>query len=383
MGAGRGAEEPPFTAADQPPLAAAGDGHDRRARPTLRDVGRLAGVTGATASYVLNGRADGQVSAQTSARVLRAAAELGYRPNSAARALRTSRPRIVGLVLGEVHHNPPPVGAMAGAHDEARMRGHSLLVTNARGTRAGLRQAFDELLDRQVDSIVVAVSGTRAVPVPPSLDGTPVLLVNCFPTPARSPCVVPDEEAGGRAAADVVLAQGHRRVAFLAGVGSLWATKARVRGYRKAMADAGLPDDDSLVRYGTYRMASGYHLAREMFRVPRPPTALLCGNDRMALGAYVAVAEAGLRIPEDISVVGYDDEPELASEAVPALTTVRLPYEAMGRWAVRQLLSGAYDRLPPRTIIPCEVVLRSSVAPPARDEARLAGRAARPSTRGP
>ncbi|HVN12065.1 MAG TPA: LacI family DNA-binding transcriptional regulator [Kineosporiaceae bacterium] len=341
-------------------------GDEPRSRPTLRDVGRLAGVTGATASYVLNGRADGQVSAETSARVLRAAAELGYRPNSAARALRTRRHRIVGLVLGEVHHNPPPIWAMAGAHDEARARGHSLLVTNAIGTRAGLRRAFDELLDRQVDSIVVAVSGTRAVPVPTPIDGTPVVLVNCFPTPDGVPCVLPEEEAGGRAAADFVLAQGHRRVALLAGVASLWATQARVRGYRSALACAGLPDDDGLVRYGTYRMASGYHLAREVLGGSPPPTALLCGNDRMALGAYVAVAEAGLRIPDDVSVMGYDDEPELASEAVPALSTVRLPYEAMGQWAVRQLLSGAYDTLPPRTLIPCEVVPRDSVAPPTR-----------------
>jgi LacI family transcriptional regulator len=343
---------------------APGNGGQPIRRPTLQDVGRRAGVSGATVSYVLTGRAYGQVSAETSARVLQAAAELGYRPNSAARALRTRRHGIVGLVLGEVHHNLPPIGAMAGAYDEAQAKGQSLLVTNAPDTRAGLRRAFEDLLGRQVDSIVVAVSGTRTVPMPPSLAGTPVLLVNCFPRPAGTPCVVPDEVSGGRAAAEFVLSHGHRRVAFLAGTARLWATKARVRGYHEALSCAGLPCDDSLVCYGTYRIGSGYQLARQILRVERRPTALLCGNDRMALGAYIAVAEAGLRVPDDISVMGYDDEPELPAEIVPALSTVRLPYEEMGGWAVRQLLEGHHATLPPRTLLPCRVVPRSSVGPP-------------------
>lgn len=362
-----------------PRVTVAGVGGDRReerprrpapagvegsVRPTLRDVGRQAGVSGAAASYVLTGRAEGQVSPETARRVIEAAAELGYRPNNAARALRTRRHGIVGLVMGEVHHNLPPVGAMAGAHDEARAGGQSLIVTNAKGTRDGFRRAFDDLLGRQVDSIVVAVAGTREVAMPDSLAGTPVLLVNCFPTPAGTPCVLPDEEAGGRAAAEFVLGHGHRRVAFLAGVEGMWATQARMLGYRAALTGADLPHDESLIRYGTYRIGSGYHLAREVLRARRPPTALLCGNDRMAIGAYLAVAEAGLRVPDDISVMGYDDEPQIAADVVPALSTVRLPYEEMGGWAVRQLLGGHHASLPPRTLMPCVVVARSSVGPP-------------------
>lgn len=332
-------------------------------RPTLRDVGALAGVSGAAVSYVLNGRATGQVGPETAQRILRAAAELGYRPNRAAQALRTRRHGIVGLVLAEVRHNIPPVDAMAGAHDEAQAGGRSLLVTNARDTPDGFRHAFDELLDRQVDAIVVAVAGTRQVALPPSTAEVPVLLANCFGQSDDVPCVLPDEEGGGRAAAQHVLDHGHRRIGFLAGLEGMWATTARVRGYRAAIAAAGLQDDPDLVRYGDYRMGSGYRRARELLALRSRPTALLCGNDRMAVGALQAVAEAGLRVPDDVSVMGYDDEPQIAADAVPALSTVLLPYEEMGRWAVRWLLDGDHQSLPPRTYLPCDVVPRDSVGP--------------------
>jgi LacI family transcriptional regulator len=334
-------------------------GRTRQNRPTLRDVGERAGVSGAAVSYVLTGRAD-QVGADTARRVRLAAAELGYRPNRAARALRSDRHGIIGLVLGEVPRTPPPVETMAGAHDEAQAAGRSVLVTNARGTRGGLRSAFEELLGRQVDAIVVAVAGTRRITLPDALDETPVLLVNCVPPAGGPPCVLPDEETGGYAAARHLLDHGHRRIAYLAGVRGMWATTARVKGYRRALHEAGIRFDETLLRYGDYRLGGGYALAKEL--LAQRPTAMLCGNDRMALGALHAATEAGLRVPADLSLVGYDDEPELAAESVPALTTVRLPYEEMGRWAVRCLLDGAAP--PPRTLLSCDLVPRASVSAP-------------------
>lgn len=340
-----------------------GGGDAGQRRPTLADVGRRVGVSGAAVSYVLNGRGDGQVAPSTADRILRAAEELGYRPNRAARALRTRRRGIVGLVLGEAHNNNPPVGVMAGAHDEAQAADCSLLVTNTPGTRSGIRQAVDEVLEHQVDGIVVAVAGPRRIPVPTVPGGTPVLLVNAIPTPAGTPCVLPDELAGGRAATAHLIEHGHRRVGFLAGARGMWATGARVRGHRVALADAGVALDDDLVCYGTYRIRSGHELARQLLAVHPRPTALLCGNDRMALGALLAAAETGLRVPQDVSVMGYDDEPEIAADAVPALTTVRLPYSQMGSWAVRRVLDGGTDQLPARTLLACEVVARASVGP--------------------
>ncbi|GAA1841467.1 LacI family DNA-binding transcriptional regulator [Pseudonocardia ailaonensis] len=333
-----------------------GSGQIRRSRPTLQDVGRLAGVSGAAASYVLNGRPG--VAPDTARRVREAAAELGYRPNSAARALRSDRNGIIGLVLGEVPRTPPPVGTMAGAHAEAQALGQSLLVTNAYGTRGGFRLAFDELLGRQVDAIVVAVSGTRRVALPEVRDGTPILLVNCFPVVSGPPCVLPDEQGGGHAAARNLLDHGHRRIGVLAGVRGMWATTERVAGFRRAMREAGVEVDEGMVRYGDYRLGSGRTLARDL--LAKGATGLLCGNDRMALGARLAAAEAGLRVPHDVSIMGYDDEPELAAEA--GLATVRLPYEDMGRWAVRSLLGG--EPLPPRTLLSCDVVARGSVSAP-------------------
>lgn len=115
---------------------------------------------------------------------------------------------------------------------------------------------------------------------------------------------------------------------------------------------------------GDFRTESGYDLTRRLLRLPDPPTGILCGNDRMALGAYFALMEAGLRVPDDMSVVGYDDQEELASVLRPALSTILLPYRAMGEWAVKQILEGSVDRLPPRTLLPCPPVPRASVGPP-------------------
>jgi LacI family transcriptional regulator len=137
-----------------------------------------------------------------------------------------------------------------------------------------------------------------------------------------------------------------------------------VRGFRRALLDAGLDPHRQILRHGNFAADSGYGLTRELLAQRHRPTAVLYGNDRMALGAYLALGEAGLRIPEDISVVGYDDQETLASEIQPPLTTVRLPYYEMGWWAAEQIFSGAVESLPARTYTPCRVVVRESVGRP-------------------
>jgi LacI family transcriptional regulator len=337
----------------------------QRRRPTLAEVARLAGVSATAVSLVVNDRAAGEVSEETRQRVLEAVATLGYRPNRAARGLRTRRSQTIGFVTDEIAVGPASGRTISGAHDVARSHGWMMYMVNTTRDPRALRAAIDDLLDRQVDAILFAVASSRRAAPPPEVSQVPTILVNCFPPGAGPPCVLPAEAAGGRAATDLVLAAGHRRIAYVAGMAGSWGTRQRLKGHRQALDRAGVPYDAALVSYGDFRTESGYALTRALLGRRDRPTAILCGSDRMAVGAYLALSEAGLRVPHDMSVVGYDDQEELAADVHPALSTVHLPYYEMGTWAVQQLVAGAVAELPARTYCPCRVVSRSSVAAPA------------------
>ena len=333
-------------------------------RPTLADVARLAGVSSATVSFVVNGRLDERISAETQQRVLDAVAHLGYRPNRAAQALRTQRTRTIAFVTDEIAVKAPAGQTISGAHDEARTHGNMLLIAYATRAPDVLGAVLDDLLDRQVDAAVYATVGTEVISLPEAARTIGTVLVNSFAADDDLPCIVPDDESGGHAAARLAIDAGHRRVAFLAGDVKSWATGQRLAGYHRALGEAGITPDNKLVRHGNYRADSGYDLTGALLRSGERPTAILCGNDLMALGAYFALKEAGVRIPEDVSIVGYDDQEDLAADLNPPLSTIRLPHYEMGRWAVRQLIARSADELPTHTFAPCPVVSRQSVGPP-------------------
>jgi LacI family transcriptional regulator len=243
-----------------------------------------------------------------------------------------------------------------------------LLVVHTNRDPRIRRAAIEDLLDRQVDAILFAVVGTRRVTLPEIIVKVPAVLVNCFTVrsslASSLPTVLPDEEGAGYSAARVLLDAGHREIALLLGYAGAWATRTRLRGIRRALTEAGVDLSDIPIRHGNYRADSGYELTGQVLATGRRPTALLCGNDRMAFGAYLALGEAGLRIPRDMSVVSFDDQDQLAADIKPALTTVRLPYYEMGSWAAEQLFPrGTPSQLGP-VHLPCPVVLRDSVAGP-------------------
>ncbi len=331
-------------------------------RPTMADVGRAAGVSPTTVSLVLNGR-DTRISEATRGRVLAAVAELDYRPNRTAQGLRLGTTSTIGFLTDEIAIEPFSGPMIAGIHDLAWERRSLLLMVNTTRNPSRLRAAVHDLLDRQVDALIFAAMGTRPVDFPDVASAIPTLLVNAFTTDGRLPAILPDELAGGRAAVEHVLALGHRRIAFIAGREAAWATRMRIRGFRDGLEAAGIDPSACPVRLGNYRIDSGYELALEAMRGVHPPTALLMGNDQMATGAYLALARLGLRIPDDVSVVGYDDEP-LAADLSPALTTVRIPFYEMGRIAAQHVLDRSVDGLPSRTYEPCTIIHRSSTNPP-------------------
>jgi LacI family transcriptional regulator len=331
----------------------------------MADVARRAEVSVTTVSFVVNDRGASSISPGTRRRVLDAVEALDYRPNRAARILRAGRSGTIGFVTDEIAVEPFAGATILGAHEAAWEHDSLLLVVNTTRDRAMLRDAIVELVSRAVDAVVLAVVGTRRLAVPDVLKDVPAVLLNGYVPGGWLPSVLPDEVAGGRAAAAMLLGAGHRRIAYLTGPAGLWPTRARLRGFREAVAGAGADPADQVVVRGNFRVDSGYELTRALLggRGPRP-TAILCGNDRMALGAYLALAARGLRVPEDVSVVGYDDQVGLASDVRPALSTVRLPYYQMGRWASLAAVTGGIGALPPRTYLPCPPISRASVLPP-------------------
>jgi LacI family transcriptional regulator len=267
-----------------------------------------------------------------------------------------------GLVTDRVAVTPHGGRTISGAHDVAQKHGSLLLMVNS--TPRVVRAAVEDLLDRQVDGIVFAAEGTKRMTPPEVARQVPTVLVNCFAPGNAVPCVLPDEARGGREATELLIAAGHRVIAHITGARAAWATRERLKGYYAALAGAGIVRADDMVLTGHFRTDSGYELTRTLLASRRRPTAIFCGNDRMAMGAYQALAEAGLRVPEDMSIVGYDDQEDLAAELRPPLTTLRLPYYEMGRWALEQIFAGTVPTLPPRTYLPCPVVTRGSVASP-------------------
>jgi LacI family transcriptional regulator len=330
----------------------------------MADVGRLAGVSAATVSFVLNENSGQTISRQTRERVLVAAAQLDYRPNQLARGLRTRRTATIGFVIDEIEVEPHAGAIVLGAHEAAWSQGSLLMVVNTGQDETIVREVINELVNRPVDAIIFATVGTRRLSVPDALKGVPAILLNCYVTGGLIPSVLPDEVAGGRAATETLLTAGHRRIAYLTGPASTWTTRSRLRGFRTALAHAGANYHEQIVRRGNNRVDSGYQLTRALLAEPDPPTAIMCGNDRMALGVYLALSEAGLTVPRDISVIGYDDQVDLAARIHPPLTTVRLPYYQMGQWAARQVLTDAIGALPARTYLSCPVVERQSVDVP-------------------
>lgn len=334
-------------------------------RPTMADVGRTAGVSPTTVSLILNNR-DAKISAATRKRVLAAIEELDYRPNRAAQGLRLGKTSTIGFLTDEIAIQPFSGPMIAGIHDLIWEQRSLLLMVNTTRNQSRLTAAVEDLLDRQVDALIFAAMGTRLVGFPPIPANVPALLVNAYTADDSIPAILPDELAGGRAAIEHVLSLGHRRIAFLAGREPAWATRARVKGYLEGLQAAGLDPAKNPIYFGNYRIDSGYELTMQAMQKRHRPTALLLGNDQMAAGAYLALARMGLQIPDDVSVVGYDDEP-LAADLAPALTTVRIPFYEMGRLAAQHTLDQTIDQLPRRSYEACTIVHRSSTNPP-RDE---------------
>lgn len=340
--------------------------------PTMTDVAHLAGVSQSAVSLVLNETPGARIPEATRQRVLNAAKKLDYRlptprAGRAQKPPRTDRAarRSIAFIIDEISVGPHGVLQLDGARDAAWS--HRFTV-NAHVTRANssLEEAIveDILSDPSVIGVVYASSFTRAVDVPERLLSLPIALVNCYSTDAAVPTFMVDDFIGGYAAAQYLLAYGHERIGLISGERWMDASQERLRGYRRALEEAGIPFETSLVRWGDWDVESGFRRTQSLMRQDDPPTAIYCANDLMALGCFNALAELGLSVPDDVSVVGHNDL-QFAAHTQPPLSTCRPPNYEMGKQAVEHIVDSVlgHEILEPATTrLECKLVVRSSVS---------------------
>jgi LacI family transcriptional regulator len=335
-------------------------------RVRISDVASAAGVSIATVSASLNDVESARISADTRARVREVADRLGYVPNRLAQGLRARRSATIGFVGDTVATTPYAVAMVRGALEAARAADRVVLLMATEGDPDLEARELATLAQHQVDGVLYATMYHRSVELPAGLGSTPVVLVDAETSRPGVSWVVPDEVSGAVTAVGELLAHGHRRIGFINNPEPILAATGRLEGYRTALERAGIGLDPALVVAGPANgPEGGYRAARRLLELPDPPTGLFCFRDLMAMGVYQAAVEAGLRIPQDLSVVGFDDM-EFAAGLAPGLTTVALPHHEMGAWGVRKLLA-VIDSPTERAeqVRLCgQLVRRRSVAPP-------------------
>ncbi|GAA4088678.1 substrate-binding domain-containing protein [Nonomuraea soli] len=345
--------------AAQPGLFSEGARTPRGDRPSITRVAELAGVSATTVSHTLNGRRP--VAEETRRRVLRAIDELGYRPNVLARGLRTSRSQTIGLIIPDIT-NPFYPALARGFQDVLGPAGYDQIIGNTDGDRNLERAAIEQMIARQVDGLAFAVFHTHAEDLMPAIEaGIPVVRLGGRLAQRGVDLVHSDDEGGAAEATRYLLSRGYRRIGFVCGAQAEGPAAERVAGYRAALGDAGHAPSD-LVVYTDFSRAGGAEGASRLLDLPHPPDAVLCANDLMAIGALDTAGARGLRVPDDLAVMGFDDI-EAAGLVSPGLTTMANPAREIGRASATRLLERLEGRLAEpysEIVIPARLVRRRS-----------------------
>jgi LacI family transcriptional regulator len=333
-----------------------------RGRVTITEIAQQAGVSAPTVSRVLNGRSD--VSPSTRARVEELLLRHGYRRRAATPGTRAA---LLDLVFDDLD-SPWAVEIIRGVEEVAHTAGVGTVVSAIHGRSGDAREWMRNLRARASDGVILVTSALEPL-VHQELRvlGVPLVVVDPAGSPALGiPTIGAANWSGGLAATEHLLSLGHRRIGLIAGPPRLLCSRARLDGYRAALEGAGVTPDETLVVPGDFHPESGFTGCNALLDLPEPPTAVFAASDQMALGAIEALRRRGLRVPQDMSVVGFDDLPEVRWSA-PPLTTVRQPLADMGKLAVRTALRLAHGEQPdsPRVELGTELVVRSSTAPPA------------------
>jgi LacI family transcriptional regulator len=331
---------------------------------TLKELGRLAGVHPSTVARVLNSDPQQRVSGEVRRRIVTLAQEHGYQPNHLARSLRTKRSYVMGTIIPDIA-NPFFAMVFRGIEDALDRQEYSVILANTDDDPEREARSVSMLRGRQVAGLIVATARRHDPSIAALVEaGFPHVLVNRHTEPMPANAIVPDDYQGAVAAVEHLIALGHQRIAHLAGLGDISTGHARRAGYLDALARHGLAGDPALVVECGYREAGGYTSMRQLLALPEPPTAVFAVNDLAAAGALRALHEAGLRVPEDCSVVGFNDLPT-AIQVSPRLTTMHLPLHAMGVAAAERLLEqmASDGGTVTPVVMPVTLVVRESTGP--------------------
>ncbi len=325
---------------------------------TSVDVARRAGVSQSAVSLVFGGKATGRVGAQTREAILRAAQELGYQPNRAARTLRSRHSHLVALAVPDVT-NPYFATALQGAEQAAREHGYAVMLASVDDERDWQQVILDLLATRAVDGVLLFAPPPASIHA--ALRGRAVVVDASSRVLPSLQLAIAD---GTEAVMAHLLALGHRKIGHLAAAVDVETFHLRQAGYRDALRAAGIPLVPVYEQHAAFTIADARRAAYEILRLPDRPTAVLCDSDMLAVGVYKAASDLGLAIPADLSVAGFDDS-IIASMLEPELTTVAIPTAAIGAQAFRLLLGVLEEGdVAAETVVPLKLVIRPSTASP-------------------
>ena len=304
----------------------------------MKDVAKLASVSQTTVSFVINDTPDMGIPQETKERVWAAVNELGYRPNVLAQNLRRQRSGLLGFITDEIATTPHAGKIYEGAQDVAWEQGKILLMVNTKNNQEIKAAAIEMLLKRQVEGIIYATMYHRSVNIPETLREVPTVLLDCYAEDRSYPSVVPQETEGAFTAVQYLIEKGHKRIGFINQAYDIPAAHGRLAGYRQALQDSQIQLDEGLITYTDDEAPGGYDAAMKLMQMPNAPTALFCFNDRIAMGAYDALRKLNLRIPEDVAIIGFDNQELISAHLYTPLTTMELPHYRMGEWAANKLV---------------------------------------------
>lgn len=330
---------------------------------TIYQVSELAGVSLATVSRVMNNNA--RVSDKTKQKVLDAMDQLGYRPNAIAQSLASNRSNSVGLLVSELH-GPFFGSMMSGIEAKLREFNKHAIITSGHSNEAQEKAGIEFLIARKCDALILHVEAVSDEYLHELAEGQiPFVLLNRVVAGLEERCINLDNEMGGYLAAKHLLDLGHRQFAVV--MGPSWKKDAtdRVKGHKRALMEAGLEIDDALCVEGDFQQPSGVKGLNQLLKANKPFTALLCGNDEMASGAMSAARESGLSVPEDLSIIGFDDV-VYAAYLYPQLSTIDHRVLDIGEMAAAMVLHQAYELGDGvvRNLFEPKLVERNSVAKP-------------------
>ncbi|MEX6225304.1 ribose operon transcriptional repressor RbsR [Providencia hangzhouensis] len=303
---------------------------------TMKDVARLAGVSTSTVSHVIN--QNRYVSESITLRVKNAIEELNYAPSALARSLKMNRTNTIGMLL-TTSNNPFYAEVVRGVERSCYERGYSLILCNTEGDLQRMNHSLETLLQKRVDGLLIMCTEVQG----PSKDvftrypSVPTVMMDWSPFDSVGDVIQDNSFLGGEIATRYLIDSGFTRIACIAGPQDKSPARARYQGFIQAMEQAKIEVNEDYIIFSDFEFAGGFESMNKLLELSTPPQAIFAGNDAMAVGAYQAIFQKGIKVPDDISIIGYDDI-DLSPYMIPPLTTIHQPKDKLGKQAVDQLI---------------------------------------------